>query len=495
MAQDELNVGGLMTSQFNAVKQYAADAFKLAEEYINDLNGYIVGTISTIPPAINIDVPTSIDPTVIGEIPVAPENYPSVPNAPGTSDHAFPNAPTYTLPTVPTLHDIVLPEFFDRTIQPSTMALPVLDFDFAAINQIQDGGLTTDDNLVPVVRTKLQRNIDSGGTMLDPQVETDLWNRDLERNEQALQDAIDKLTAQWAKLGWSVPDGLLAGSLLGVNNEYMNKRLDLSRLIAVEQAKLEQAGMFKSLEIAVSLEQILIGNMNDYAKRVFETSKATADVTVAIFRERVNMYNASLTAFKTDVDAYKVRVEAESLRAEVYKARLSGMQIIAGIDETNVKIYTAEIGALQQMTDVYKTNVQAVAVMYEAEKQKIEMFKTQVDAYAAEVKSITEQYAAQVEGFKAYLSAWVASSDSQTKLIDVGVRAQIATVEATIKEWEVQLKLIQENVALKLEALKAVAQTASNVAAGALSAAHASASLGFQGSTSYNQNIDLTPNA
>jgi undecaprenyl pyrophosphate synthase len=119
--------------------------------------------------------------------------------------------------------------------------------------------------------------------------------------------------------------------------------------------------------------------------------------------------------------------------------------------------------------------------MYEAEKQKIEMYKSKVEAYTAVIKSITEKYATQVEGFKAYLGAWSASSDSQTKLIDIGTRAQIAKVEATIKEWEVQLRLIQENTALKLEALKAVAQTASNLAAGSLSAGHASASASFSG--------------
>jgi hypothetical protein len=249
----------------------------------------------------------------------------------------------------------------------------------------------------------------------------------------------------------------------------------------VKQAELEQQGMFKSLELAVQLEKVLIDNLNDYARRVLDTSKTTAEVTISLFRERINRYNALLAAFKADMDSYKTNIEAEIARVEVYKARLQGQQIIAGIDETAVKLYTAKIGAIGQLVDIYKTGVQAVTSMYEAERQKIEMYKTKIDAYTATVKSITEKYATQVEGFKAYLSAWTASSDSQTKLIDVGVRAQIAETEATLKEWEVQLRLIQENTSLKLEALKAVAQTASNLAAGALSAGHASASASFSG--------------
>jgi hypothetical protein len=485
MTWGQSDINTLVSEQIKKIQDYADGAFTLAEKYIDDLNDYIVGTITTTPPTINITAPGSvtIDPTLVGLIPSAPPNsaYPVVPSEPSTSDHNFPDAPTYTMPTVPTLHDIVLPEFIEMTIEQPGTTLPVIDFDVPAIAQINDGGLTAEDSLVQSAKTKLLSNIVNGGTMLNPQVEADIWNRDLERNEQALQDAIDKLTAQWAKLGWSMPDGLLAGSLLGINNEYMNKRLDRSREISVKQAELEQAGMFKSLELAVQLEKVLIDNLNDYARRVFETSKTAADVTIAIFKERIERYNSLLAAFKADMDSYKTNIEAEVARAEVYKTRLQGQQILAGIDETEVKIYTAKIGAIGQLVDIYKTGVQAVATMYEAEKQKIEMFKTKIDAYTATVKAITDKYATQVEGFKSYLSAWTASADSQTKLIDVGVRAQIATTEATLKEWEVQLRIIQENTSLKLEALKAVAQTASNLAAGALSAGHAGATASFSG--------------
>jgi hypothetical protein len=480
------DVALLVAEQMDKTRVYAEDAVALSTGYIDELNNYIVGTITTtVPPPINIPTSDSItiDPSLVGLIPVAPADsaYPVVPSAPSTSDHNFPNAPTYTVPNVPTMHDIVLPEFIEMAIDQPTMSLPLLDFEVPSTAQINDGGLTPEDALAQAAKARLINNITNGGTMLNPQVEADIWNRDLERNEQALQDAVDKLTTQWAKLGWSVPDGLLSGSLLGLNNEYMNKKLDRSREIAVKQAELEQSGMFKSLELAIQLEKILIDSLNDYARRVFETSKATADVTIALLKARIDRYNSLLAAFKADMDAYKTNIEAEMQRAEVYKTRLTGLQILSGIDETAVKIYTTKISAIGQFVDIYKTGVQAVSAMYEAEKQKIEMFKSKVDAYTSVVKSITEKYATQVEGFKSYLSAWTASSDSQTKLIDIGVRAQIAETEATLKEWEVQLRLIQENTSLKLEALKAVAQTASNLAAGAMSAAHTSASAAFTG--------------
>jgi len=312
----------------------------------------------------------------------------------------------------------------------------------------------------------------------------------LERHEQALQDAVDKVTSQWAKLGFSMPDGLLSGSIIAINNEYTNKRLDRSREIAVKQAELEQVGMFKSLELSISLEQVVMGSFNEYAKRVFEASKATADVTIEIYKQRVVQFNAMLEAYKTDVMVYKTQIEAEMARAEAYKARITGLQVIAQIDETKIKAYTSHVEAIGKLVDLYKTEIQAVGLMYDAEKTKIERYKSQVDAYIANIDAITKKYAAEIEGFKAYIQAYSASADSQTKLLDVSTRAKIAEIEATIKEWEIEMRLAQENNTLRLEALKIVAATSSNLAAGAMSAMNISASYGYQSQyqTSVNHN-------
>jgi hypothetical protein len=476
MAGDFTNI---INTQFTNTRNYGLTAFNLAKEYIDNLQNYVTGTITTTVPPIQISKAGSvvIDPTILGLIPSFPNNIPNLPLPPATGDHAFPNAPEYSLPSIPSLTNITVPSFIEGTINPPTSRMPVSNIDVPAQAQLDSGGLSPEDALVAAAKSKLINNIRNGGTMLNPQVEVDILNRDLERQEQALQDQLDKLTAQWAKLGWSVPDGLLAGSYIAVNNEYMNKTLDRSREIAVKQAELEQSGMFKSLELAVSLEGLLIGNLNDYAKRVFETSKATQEITVEIFKERVALYNLNLEAFKTDVETYKISVEAEMTRAEVYKAELAGLQTIALIDEEKVKIYTAQINAIMQRVEIYKTTVQAVAVMYEAEKQKLEGYKLLVDAYTEDINSITEIYKGQLDGFKSYVQAYSASADAQTKLMDIDLKAQVATVDASLKEWEIQLNLIVENTKIKLQALDTVAKTASNLAAGAMAAGHSAVSL------------------
>jgi hypothetical protein len=484
----------LVSSNLSLLKTYADEAFSDAQRYLDELNEYIVAEIITTPPDIIITTPDSItiDPSLAAEMPASPDSseFGTPPDAPTTSEHDFPNAPTYTLPSVPVLTDIVLPSFIDQNVSPPTTAIPIMDFDVPAVAQINDGGLTPEDALIQATKTKLIQNILLGGTMLNPTIEAAIWNRELERDEQALQDAIDKMTKQWAKLGWSLPNGVLAGTVLAINNEYINKRLTTSKDISIKQAEMEQLGLFKSIEIATSLEQLLLANQNDYAKRVFETSKATADVTIEIFKTRVARYNAMLETFKADVEGYKAAISAELQRAEVYKAKLTGAQIMAGIDETRIKVYSAQIGACQQLVDLYKTGVQATATMYEAEKTKIEGYKAKVDAYTSKIEAITKKYMLGVEGFKAYVQAYAATADVQTKVADLNLKGQVATAEARIKEWETQLKLVQENVSMRLEALKTVAQTSSNMVAGALSAMHISLGQSLSDSTEVSHNYN-----
>lgn len=475
-------------SLFNNVKLYASQSFSLAQKYIDDLHSYVVSTIEMTPPDITITPVGSIvvDPNLEIAKPTPPSSsdYPLAPSEPSTTDYSMPSTPTYTMPSAPTLTDIVIPEFIDATIEGVTTSLPALTFSTPAIDSIASGGDVAFDDLLIAARTKLLSNIQNGGTMLNSTVEADIWNRDRERSEQALQDAISKATFQWSKMGFSLPDGMLSDSISPIIKEYMNRDLDRTREIAIKQAELEQDGMIKSLGIAVQLETVIVGSQNEYAKRVLEASKQTADVTIEIFKQRVILYNTELEKFKSDVVAYKTRVEAELARAEAYKARMAGIQTIAAIDESRVKLYSAQIGAIEQQINVYKTEIQSVIAMYDAEKSKIERYKAQVDAYIASIDAVTKKYLAEVEGYKSYIQAWVASSDSQTKFSEVNLKAQMAQVEAEMKKWEIEMKLVQEETTLKLEALKSVAQTASNVAAGALSATHAAVSMTYADSES-----------
>ena len=466
------------TSQMSTLYGYASTQVATMQSVVDELIDYVSGEVNTTAPQITVDLDSNIEiDSALATIPQAPESsdYPEIPDSPTEREFPFPSTPAYTLPSVPELTDIAVPDFIEGTVRSLSTSIPTVDFEVPTIGAISTSDATFD-SLLQEIRNKLLNNILYGGTMIDPDVEDDLWDRDKERDEQTLQDTIDKVSSQWAKMGFSLPDGLLAGSIIAINNEYANKRLDRSRGIAIKQAELEHDGLFKSLAMGVDLEKIIVGSANEYAKRVMDASKFTADVIIELYKQRVVQYNTLLETFKADVVAYKTNIEAEMVRADVYKTQLQALLAIGQLDETKVKLYTSQISGVEQKVKIYETEVRAAAAQYDAEKSRIEGFKSRVDAYVASSDSITKQYLAKIDGYKAFVGAWTASSDSGMKGKELQTRADIAELDATLKSWEVQLRLILETTTIKLEALKTMAQTSSNVAAGALSSIHASIS-------------------
>jgi hypothetical protein len=478
-----MSIVGTVSQYLTVLKSYADGAYADAQSYISDLHGYVVDGVDVTPPTVDINASDSItiDETISSQIPSIPNDseYPDEPTEPTTGDFAFPTEPSYTIPSIPILHDVTFPDFIDGNVTSPSASLPVLDIEEPTFSGIDDGSLTTDDTLATVIKGKLTSFVNNGGTMLDPTVEADIWQRDLERHQQQLQDSVDRLTDQWSNLGWSLPDGLLASNVLALNNEYMNKYLDRSREIAIKQAELEQQGVFKSMDLGIGLSKLLMDNANDYAHRVFEASKVTSDVSLQLFKSRVELYNTSLEAFKADFEAYKARISAELLRVESYKSKVMTQQVIASVDETRVKQYLGQVEALGRIVDIYNTNVKSISEKYNAERIKIEGYKIRVDAYNSKVDAVTKKFMLTVENFKAFVQAYMASADVQNKTNDAELKAQIAEVEARLKIWDTQQKISSEELALKLETLKAVSQTASNMVAGSLSAMHISAAEQF----------------
>ena len=499
---DVESAGAIVSDQFENVQSYAAEAYGEAISAIGSLSAAIisVGTGSLSIDKVEVDQSFQVDPaidqvraTIEDMVGGLIDDVADPGDAPVVTDHDLPTEPSISWPVAPKLNDITIPEFQDGTIREPTTSLPDFILSVPSLEDtirtaLYDASHTPLMSDLPVsvsAHDKLKSNIDDGGTMLDASVEADIWNRDLERNEQALQDIVDKVTGQWAKLGFSLPDGLLAGSLLAINNEYMNKSLNRSREIAIKQAELEQTGMFKSLELATSFSQMWFGVLEAFKRRAFEITKLTTDTLMDIYKTRVAQFNIQLEAYKADLMAWKTGIEREMLRAEVYKSRLAGLQLVVNIDEARVKIYASHLEAIGQLVKVWDTQIRAVAMMYDVEKTKLEAYKTKVEAYSVRIDSATKKYVASMEGVKTFIQGWAASADTKVKLIELNAKAAMFTGELEIKKWEVELKSNEQEVALRLEALKTAAQTASNVAAGALSAAHASASAGYSASSGY----------
>jgi len=382
-----------------------------------------------------------------------------------------------------------------------------------------DDILIADDPMIKAMMDRLKDNIVNGGTGLSQSVENDIWNRDLERNELQLQDSMDKLTTAWAKKGFSLPDGLLAHSLSELQKEYLNKNLDRSREIAVKQAELEQNNLFKSMEIATNIAFKLVESNTRYAELAFKGQEATAKFANEYIDLQIKTYNSMLDEYKARIQVYEGLLRANQLKVAIYKEQIDSELARTSVNDQTVKIYAERnqvaiakyrgvLDGNKINADIYNTEMQGVAIqenvnevrvrryaeMIRAEMSKIERYKVEVDAMMAELGVQREkvqvnklqveawaqtaqakiaEFNGMIEQFKAVSQTSVSVADLQTRQTEAALRANLAATELNIKLIEMNNRSLQTSAQLRMEAQKAISESAARRAAGAMAASSA----------------------
>lgn len=477
-------------ARFDVANSRATEMYENAKELFQGLQTMTLSSFSPTMPVWGLPIDIQpIDLNLIGEMPTMGD----LPSDPGdTPVPAYPESPirpSITLPTAPTLHDFTIPDVPEIGIPVFSAILPV---DTSVVPGVHiEAGSGYDSSLLDALRATLENRIENGGTGLSASVEDAIWQREHEREELAMQDAMDKVAETWAAKGFSLPDGCLAEQFTQIHTEYMNKRLDRSRDIAIKQAELEQANVLKAIEEAGKLEHVLMTFAMDGFSLAFECSKAVAQASIDVFKSELEKYNIGVQAYRTQCEAYKIIVEGEIAKCEAFKVRIEGLKAIAMLDESMVKAYEAQIKACTTLVEMYKTDVQANMALIEAEKVKMEVFKVSVDAYLGKTNAIIEEYKGQIEGKKAYIQGIGAIEDVNAKLLGERIQYYSNYASLVIKQWEAALRVMIENKSINMEGAKTAASVAAAIAQGAMAGVTAIAEVSGRATASetYNQNV------
>ena len=339
--------------------------------------------------------------------------------------------------------------------------------------------LITDDPMIQAAVDRLAYNIRYGGTGLTPEIEAAIWARGLERDEQQIEDSTDKATSMWAKKGFSLPDGMLAHSLSEIQKEYMNRKIDLAREISIKQAELEQANIFKSLELSVSLVEKLINMLISYEELVFKGQEATARFANEYIDLQIKSYMAMVEAYKATAQVHEMLIRGEIAKVELYKAQLDGQRLIGEINQQTVQIYSERLKATTVLIERYRTEVQAMISELEVEKTKIEANKIQMDAWAKKADVEIAKYNGQVEMFKATSAFNVSTADILSQQYEANAKIALANAELKMKRYDTQDRNNNFKTEILMAAAKGVADATAQMAAGAMSAMSAHAGMTY----------------
>ena len=388
----------------------------------------------------------------------------------------FPNPPETTMPTAPTMADI------DEPVKPDIDTNIDTDIDIPDISQYQ----TELDKIIAVnfdwqepkyecelfdtLHGKIKGIVSGNDTAtgLPIAIEQALFDRAEERESREVlrqkQTAIDTWTAR----GFELPSGALNKQLDAIEEQGSLKIAALNRDILVQSAQWKIETLRFAIEKGIALEELCFNIWNNGVNRLFESVRFA--FTAAIEKNKIflTVIETLLKTAQIKTDIVRSKIEVIKARFDAYKTEVSAFAEMISAQKTKFDAYTAQINAERSKMDAYKTVVQAHAerlrskadIVGQVANAKINRYKADIDAYRAELQVATATFA---------------KMQTDTNL-------QFSRMQ--IEEYKAKLQKAFNEAQLALEAMKALGQFSAQLAAGAMSAQHISASMSASGSAS-----------
>ena len=314
----------------------------------------------------------------------------------------------------------------------------------------------------------------------------------------ALEQLTQNLFENYAKRMFEVAR-FQAESQISVFNAQIglfNAQNDAFKTLAdVYKTKLEGA-VAKMQAYKTAIEgQALIGQINTQNVEVYKAKLQGIMSNVEVYKAmmegakvRAETIKTQLQAYQTDVQVFAEQIKAEKVKFEAYETQVKAETAKAGMLDAQARAYASTIQGLASKAEI---KVKGVQLKMDAAKVHVQKYAADVDGYKArleaalrEVGFVTEVFKAEVDAWKAGTGATVAVAEAETRRTDMMTRTNIAYAEMQIKEYEAKMQRAVQSAQIALEAAKAMGQYSAQLAAGAMSAMHISASVAGQGSQS-----------
>lgn len=369
------------------------------------------------------------------EMPSVPNSaLPSAPTAPFITDPVLPSAPVLSMPSAPVLGGITIPEPPSVEIPVFTFSAPVDDL-VTPTNNFSFFEEAYSSALLDELQVKLMNDLQSGGYGIEPLDEAMLFNRERDRETEAMLQRIDNAGRAMAMRGFPLPTGELSIHFDRAVQDMQNKLSSVSRDIALKRADLYVDNRKFTIEQTKGLEQILIGYHNSVMERALNAAKAVLDAAVKIFDAQVSRFNARLDAYKTEATVFEARVRAALTQVEIFKAQMEGKRLEVDVQRTQVEVYNAQLAGVNAVINLYKTQMEAAQVQAGVERLRIESFRALIEAYTSQVQAKVAEFnmfESGVKGQVARMQAFESEVNAHTAVVG-GVRAKADILIARLK--------------------------------------------------------------
>lgn len=323
----------------------------------------------------------------------------------------------------------------------------------------------------------------------------------------------------------------------------------LNGYVEIEKLKLESAKAVVEIAISLYNAQIALANLELQA---YQTDAAVFRELIQAEMAKIELYKAELDAKRLigELNAQLVQIYAERVKAlmalvEIYKVQVEGQKAKAEVNKYRAEAFKYEVEAYAEFVKAYEYQWEAFAKQIDADtslyrryelatnvfakrveiwagentnlidqkKLKISSKELDITAYRAQlerlgaiitaerdrVTALVGIYTARIEKYRADASIEATAADSNAKIFQLALAQETERVQTALKNGELQITQLVEISKIIVGKLESLADTATHLSAGALSALHVSAGInsglsqGQSCTTSFNYSIPVPP--
>lgn len=220
------------------------------------------------------------------------------------------------------------------------------------------------------------------------------------------------------------------------------------------------------------------------AMETVSIQKANADIEVA----NAQIVTANLNTYRADLEAWGEDIKRSYRDFTRYELEMKGE--VAAHDAN--KAYTAMFAdTVQAYTATMNAKTHMVSARIEAIKAESDKFRAKVEGEVARLRTVLDKNSSMAEEFKAKaqmystdMGKWQVQLQEEYKARVDETRNALSYWETQVKEYDAQQSRLIEVARLQSDAIKAAGQSATQLAAGAMSAINVGATISASGSSS-----------
>lgn len=356
--------------------------------------------------ALTAEAPTFTLPDPVLTLPTRPGALTAVrPTDPEPEEMpTYPSEPVLTLPEVPTLRDLAIPDPPNvdvdaivaelRTLYSARPEAPrmALDTDFLATLDQQyalvgnrASQFIAQCPALSLVCPRLGELLSGNSIGIPAAVEQGLRDRAFAAEDKTAGQAERQAIDDWLARGFTLPSGPLNAQITMLRTQAWDKKTTLNRDIWLESAKLEIENLRFALQQGIALE----GQYWDHFLKLYDLSRTIAaelfDVQYKAVSAALDAYKSELTGWQTAAQFLQTWLQAELSKLQELRDKLEAQKLIGEMNRQDMDLYTARQNGVMTIVDLYKKQVDATNGRMQGILAKTDRFKTLLEAYAIEI--------------------------------------------------------------------------------------------------------------